>query len=251
MIIFCILGFSIIFIALIIWIFGREEEDFEIPINYDRLLDKDSSYNNLEEYNSLEDYYADTVLDTVKNEEDFYSKLPDGHDINYRLSPVRSNYHEHKIEEKVNAVVEAKKPDINSGYWREIGPNKYRYYKGNYEKETKKVDCRRYIIPEYWKKKDNFKKEYNRVNTGYNAILDSPEWRACREWVFANKGRYCSYCKSGWNLRVHHKYYLKYPDGEHIKPWEYNIDCYMVLCDDCHKKVHEKYQIKTYYIRRG
>lgn len=30
MIIFCILGFSIIFIALIIWIFGREGEDFKI-----------------------------------------------------------------------------------------------------------------------------------------------------------------------------------------------------------------------------
>ena len=89
------------------------------------------------------------------------------------------------------------------------------------------------------------------LDNGYNAILDSPEWSACREWVFANKGRYCAYCKRGRDLRVHHKYYLKYPDGEHIKPWEYNIDCYMVLCDDCHKKVHEKYQIKTYYIRRG
>ena len=163
MIIFCILGFSIIFITLIIWIFGREEEDFKIDGRFDRKEDK---------------------------EEEFYRRLEDSSKVSYRLSPVRSNYRE----------------------------------------------------PE---------KGYNRVNTGYNAILDSPEWRACREWVFANKGRYCSYCKSGWNLRVHHKYYLKYPDGEHIKPWEYNIDCYMVLCDDCHKKVHEKYQIKTYYIRRG
>ena len=42
MIIFCILGFSIIFIALIIWIFGREEEDFKIDGKFDRKEDKES-----------------------------------------------------------------------------------------------------------------------------------------------------------------------------------------------------------------
>lgn len=195
MIIFCILGFSIIFIALIIWIFGREEKDFKIDGIFDRKEDKEG---------------------------EFYRRLEDSSKVSYRLSPVRSNYR---------------------------GPKKEKTIK--YEKPVKKVDCSRYIIPEYWKKKDKFGKECDKVNTGYNAILDSPEWKACREWVFSNKGRYCAYCKGIQNLRVHHKYYLKYPDGEHIKPWEYNIDCYMVLCDDCHKKVHEEYQIKTYYIRRG
>lgn len=101
MIIFCILGFSIIFIALIIWIFGKEEKDFKIDGRFDRKEDSSK--------------------------------------VSYRLSPIRSNYREPK-------------------------------------------------------------KEYNRVNTGYNAILDSPEWRACREWVFSNKGRYCAYCKCGRDI---------------------------------------------------
>lgn len=91
---------------------------------------------------------------------------------------------------------------------------------------------------------------YGTVNNGYNDMLKRPEWRACREKVFTVKGRVCSYCRNVRNLQVHHKYYLKYPDGERIKPWEYNMECYMVLCDDCHRRVHEKYKIKTYYIRR-
>lgn len=189
MIIFCILGFSIIFIALIIWIFGREEEDFKIEHILDSKEDKEEEF-----YRRLEDKHdIDTGLYEVKPKHYVWVYNPKQKEeapVNYRLSPIRSNYREPK-------------------------------------------------------------KEDNKVNTEYNAILDSPEWKACREWVFSNKGRYCAYCKCGWNLQVHHKYYLKYPDGEHIKPWEYNIDCYMVLCDDCHKKVHEKYQIKTYYIRRG
>ena len=221
MIIFCILGFSIIFIALIIWIFGREEEDFKIDGIFDRKEDKEEEF-----YRRLEDNHdIDTGFYEVKPRHYkwvYNPKQKEDTTVNYRLSPVRSNYREPKEEETVKD-----------------------------EKPVKKVDCSRYIIPEYWKKKDKFGKENNKVDNGYNAILDSPEWKACREWVFSNKGRYCAYCKRNWDLRIHHKYYLKYPDGEHIKPWEYNIDCYMVLCDDCHKKVHEEYQIKTYYIRRG
>lgn len=55
----------------------------------------------------------------------------------------------------------------------------------------------------------NPKKKIMGVNTEYNAILDSPGRKASRERVFSDKGRYCAYCKRGWDLRVHHKYYLK------------------------------------------
>ena len=60
MIIFCILGFSIIFIALIIWIFGKEEKDFKIDGRFDRKEDSSK--------------------------------------VSYRLSPIRSNYREPKKE---------------------------------------------------------------------------------------------------------------------------------------------------------
>lgn len=44
---------------------------------------------------------------------------------------------------------------------------------------------------------------------------------------------------------------LNTPDGEFVKPWEYNMDCYTALCRDCHNGVHDKYRIKSYYISRS
>lgn len=116
-----------------------------------------------------------------------------------------------------------KEKTSHTGYWKKTGISKYRWVSDN---------------------------DFNE-NSEYNELLKTMEWKRRREDVFIARGRKCMYCGNRDNLDIHHKYYLKYPDGEFIKPWEYNMDCYMVLCRDCHNKVHEKYQIKSYYIRRS
>ena len=77
--------------------------------------------------------------------------------------------------------------------------------------------------------------------------MKRPEWKAYRLTVFAERGKQCEWCGSNKNLHVHHKFYLKYPNGKKILPWEYNINYLLVLCNDCHMKAHKNYKIKTYY----
>ena len=92
---------------------------------------------------------------------------------------------------------------------------------------------------------DNF---LNKPKSAYDLLLERPEWKAYRLKVLAEKGEKCEWCGSTNKiLQVHHKFYLKYPDGKHILPWEYKIDALLVLCKDCHTKAHKQYKIKTYY----
>lgn len=87
----------------------------------------------------------------------------------------------------------------------------------------------------------------DKTKSDYELLLERPEWKAYRLAVLAERGEKCEWCGSNKILQVHHKFYLKYPDGKHILPWEYNINCLLVLCKDCHEKAHKNYKIKTYY----
>lgn len=82
----------------------------------------------------------------------------------------------------------------------------------------------------------------------YDFLLHRQEWLDCREHVFAEKGRHCCYCYKTNGLQVHHKFYLAYPNGKKVKPWEYPIDAFKVLCYDCHVKEHQTHKIKFYRI---
>ena len=89
----------------------------------------------------------------------------------------------------------------------------------------------------------------DKSKTAYELLLKRPEWKAYRLKVLAERGEKCEWCGSTNKiLQVHHKFYLKYPDEKHILPWEYNINCVLVLCKDCHTKAHKQYKIKSYYI---
>lgn len=88
----------------------------------------------------------------------------------------------------------------------------------------------------------------DKTKTAYELLLERPEWKAYRLAVLAERGELCEWCGSNKNLQVHHKFYLKYPNGKKILPWEYNINCLLVLCNDCHTKAHKKYKIKSYYV---
>jgi len=90
---------------------------------------------------------------------------------------------------------------------------------------------------------------HDTIYTSYETLLLMPEWKAKRQQILNRDGNRCRYCGSAMNLQVHHKYYMQYPDGSRMLPWNYPDDALITLCDSCHKKVHANYQIKTYYTK--
>lgn len=81
----------------------------------------------------------------------------------------------------------------------------------------------------------------------YEDLLKFEEWRGKRQKILNRDNNKCVYCGKTHNLQVHHKYYSKYPNGFRVYPWNYPDDALITLCDECHKKVHNKKKIKTYY----
>ena len=81
----------------------------------------------------------------------------------------------------------------------------------------------------------------------YEDLLKTEEWREKRQTILNRDNNKCVYCGKTHNLQVHHKYYSKYPNGFRVYPWNYPDDALITLCDECHKKVHNKKKIKTYY----
>jgi hypothetical protein len=71
--------------------------------------------------------------------------------------------------------------------------------------------------------------------SAYTEKFKDPRWQKKRLEVLANHGFSCSDCGGeSKTLHVHHKKYIK---GR--EPWEYDIDEFVVLCEDCHKRLHE------------
>lgn len=85
----------------------------------------------------------------------------------------------------------------------------------------------------------------------YKEDLDDERWKEKREKILERDGHKCRWCGRSENLQVHHKYYNKYPDGSRVRAWDYPDNALMVLCDRCHKKYHSKYQVKSYYRKKG
>ena len=83
----------------------------------------------------------------------------------------------------------------------------------------------------------------------YDRLLHEPQWYEFRQKIIKQHGNKCDWCGTRYRLQVHHKYYLKTPDNKHVEPWDYPDNAMMCLCEDCHKKAHEKYKIRTYYIK--
>ena len=67
----------------------------------------------------------------------------------------------------------------------------------------------------------------------YRKQLKSEKWYAFRNKVFKKRGKRCENCGNTLSLQVHH---LSYKTGH--KPWEYDICDVVVLCRDCHAKIH-------------
>ena len=67
----------------------------------------------------------------------------------------------------------------------------------------------------------------------YKGQLSDDRWKAFRIFVLKVRGEKCEVCGTTKNLQVHH---LQYRSS--AMAWEYNCNEVMVLCRDCHKKIH-------------
>lgn len=67
----------------------------------------------------------------------------------------------------------------------------------------------------------------------YDKQLKDKRWRLFRKEVIEEKGNKCEMCGRSSNLCVHHKVYIK---GRYA--WEYPKRHLMVLCRECHEKIH-------------
>lgn len=72
--------------------------------------------------------------------------------------------------------------------------------------------------------------------TLYEAALNDNRWRRKRKKILERDNYTCQYCGSHNNLQVHHKYYMRYPDGKYADPWDYPDEKLITLCETCHKK---------------
>ena len=76
----------------------------------------------------------------------------------------------------------------------------------------------------YWKKMN--KEEYNK-------LLQTPQWKECRQKILKRDNYTCQKCGSIKNLQVHHLKYIK-----DRNPWEYPNKLLITLCGKCHTKIH-------------
>lgn len=78
--------------------------------------------------------------------------------------------------------------------------------------------------------------------TSYKELLKTKEWKECREKILARDNYTCKNCGSTKYLNVHHKFYRS-----GCMPWEYEDDCLITLCKDCHLKEH----MKQHYLNKN
>ena len=68
----------------------------------------------------------------------------------------------------------------------------------------------------------------------YSDDLKNPKWQRKRlEIMQRDEFRCCLCLDPDKELYIHHLYYL--PD---TKTWDYDNECYVTLCEDCHKAYH-------------
>lgn len=75
--------------------------------------------------------------------------------------------------------------------------------------------------------------------TRYAEKLKDPRWQKKRLEVLNDRDWSCELCHDKEStLHVHHKRYEK-----GFEPWEYDLDIYAVLCENCHLEEHNNMDI--------
>lgn len=106
------------------------------------------------------------------------------------------------------------------------------------------------VVLSYLGLNNNDLKTIVKPKTRYQVKLQSEQWKQKRMEIIKRDKFRCCFCGNVIDLCVHHKFYLKYPDGEYVEPWEYDNSALMTLCKKCHMRVHKSRKIKTYYKSR-
>lgn len=88
-------------------------------------------------------------------------------------------------------------------------------------------------LPKRKRKNAAKKRKKGKKELTYEEQLKHPMWLKKRDAVLDRYGRQCFRCGSTHNLNVHHLFYKK---GK--LAWEYPISNFVVLCKECHSKVH-------------
>jgi 5-methylcytosine-specific restriction endonuclease McrA len=79
----------------------------------------------------------------------------------------------------------------------------------------------------------HFIPKHSRRRAEYEAYINSPEWRAFRMTIFAQRGRRCQNC--GTEKGIIHVHHLNYNRFGHEKPKDVRV-----LCEECHTKEHQR-----------
>lgn len=144
------------------------------------------------------------------------------------------------LEKEVEIYIKRKKllvpTNFVMNYWRK---KKWETLRGE---QVKTIDavvnvCNSIFVTRL-KRENNIKQAKKKIDEAngfctYKEQLKSEEWKAFRAFIFAAKGKVCESCGRASNLQVHHKTYIS---GR--KAWEYLPQDLMVLCEKCHKKIH-------------
>ena len=93
------------------------------------------------------------------------------------------------------------------------------------------------VYKSIWESAHNVSPNAPKINPklNYAEQLQTKQWKAFREFVFSARGKRCEMCGDTMNLQIHHP---KYKNGR--KAWEYTCNEVRVLCNNCHKIVHNK-----------
>jgi len=71
-------------------------------------------------------------------------------------------------------------------------------------------------------------------NSNYKEQLNDPRWQQKRLRIMERDRFSCCCCGLDFmTLNVHHLYYLK-----DLKPWEYDDEAMVTLCESCHEFAH-------------
>lgn len=113
-----------------------------------------------------------------------------------------------------------------------FSPSTWKEYKDWLKEERKKAKTQ--AKPKKKKKTVQKKKGVKpKKKLSYQEQLKDERWLKKRKEVLDTKGYICCNCGSRFGLQVHH---LKYEKGK--MAWEYSLDNLVVLCEECHRKIH-------------
>ena len=83
----------------------------------------------------------------------------------------------------------------------------------------------------------------------YKEKLQDKRWSLKRERILERDGHRCVICGNRDNLVVHHKqYHFSKLLNRFYDPWDYQDKYLITLCESCHRRGHELYNIPTFNI---